>query len=365
MTRKKNKTKKKIRKIIFKNHQSPGDILMLTAAVRDLKLSHPNILIDVKTSAGEIWENNPYLTPLDEKDLSVEIIKADYPLIHNSNEGQYHFIHGFRKDIQNKLNLRIKPTKFKGDIHISDKEKKWYSQVEEMGVKEKFWIVNSGIKYDFTAKAWSPKFYQEVVDHFKNKITFVQIGQKEHWHPPLNNVINLIGKTDLRQLIRLVYHSVGVLCPVTLLMHLAAAVESKHGLLNRPCVCIAGSREPQQWESYGHHRYLSNNGSLPCADNGGCWVSRCSKVGDGDDKDNDDKLCLNPIEIDFDFKGKKLKIAKCMYMIKPRDVIRAIEMYYEGGVLEYNKDKEISTFNKKTNKLIIPDKKDYINEYKL
>ena len=41
-------------------------------------------------------------------------------------------------------------------------------------------------------------------------------------------------------------------------------------------------------------------------------------------------------EIDFDFKGNKMKIPKCLHMIKPQDVVRAIEMYYEGGVLEYN-----------------------------
>jgi len=41
--------------------------MMLTAAVRDLKLSFPNFEIDVRTSCSEIWENNPYLTPLDEK----------------------------------------------------------------------------------------------------------------------------------------------------------------------------------------------------------------------------------------------------------------------------------------------------------
>ena len=54
-------------KVIFRNFLSPGDIMMLTAAVRDLKLSFPNFEIDVRTSCSEIWENNPYLTPLDEK----------------------------------------------------------------------------------------------------------------------------------------------------------------------------------------------------------------------------------------------------------------------------------------------------------
>jgi ADP-heptose:LPS heptosyltransferase len=320
------------RKIILKNHQSPGDILMLTAAVRDLKLSHPNIQVDVRTSASEIWENNPYLTKLDEKNKNVKTYKVDYPLIHTSNQGQHHFIHGFRYDIEKKLNLKIKPTLLKGDIHISEQEKSWISQIEETGVKKDFWIIMAGGKYDFTAKWWNPKYYQEVVDHFRNKIIFVQCGEEKHWHPKLYNTINLIGKTDFRQFIRLIYHSIGVVCPVTVAMHLAAAVETrKRPPINRACVVIAGGREPPQWEAYPHHRFLAINGSMDCCDDGGCWKSRCQKVGDGDKKDEQD-MCIYPIKIDDD-----LLIPKCMNMIKPKDVIRAIEWYYEGGVIEYNK----------------------------
>lgn len=746
-----------MRKVIFKNFQSPGDILMLSAAIRDLKLSHPDILVDVRTSAPEIWENNPYLTSLKENDKNVEIYDVSYPLIHTSNTGQYHFIHGFRKNIENKLNLFIEPTVFKGDIHISSKEKSWISQIEEKGIRNNFWIIVAGGKFDFTCVAkgqrvqtirgykrieditsqdkiltewgfkkcdgskfmgvkkclniktrfsdiettlnhkfkkintngeikwiradnlkngdyilgkrgnakslkiniddtdkwfsigrlwgdgyihkgacywifseddeyakqrvkkwldrkkinysikerhpsikdrvkrikidyrisaknlfnedelpifkkkgkwrqngfpekyfclsyndlkalieglfsadgtisnghngkdrggisyttiykkfgkdiqrilwqvgitstiksfdfksiwgkncsgvtiniigtksrnnfkeigfyekhkndrmnalnnsttistndnfhgipfiknivnnfktkndisntlekksyriksdfkkaniirdsmlnkiptlfniknktnilqnyidndwyfdqvikisetenkevydiinsetesyvvegivshnckwWSPDYYQKVVDHFKNKITFVQVGHKDHWHPKLDGVVNLIGKTDLRQLIRLIYHSSGVICPVTFAMHAAAAIPMKKNTpKNRPCVVIAGGREPSQWEKYPHHRFLETNGAIDCCDNGGCWKSRCQKVNDGDEKD-DNNLCLYPVKIS----NQNISIPKCMNMIKPKDVIRSIEMYYEGGLLEYDK----------------------------
>jgi len=335
--KRKQKKKREIkRKVIFENSQSPGDILMLTAAVRDLALSHKEILIDVRTSAGEIWENNPYISKLDKNDPGVKSYKVDYPLIHESNEGQHHFIHGFRKDLEKKLEIEIKATKFKGDIHISDEEKSWISQVEEMGMKNDFWIIVAGGKTDFTAKLNDPSVSQEVVDHFKGKISFVQCGSDEsgHWHTPLKNVTNLIGKTDLRQFIRLVYHSVGVLCPVTFAMHAAAAIEMKRTPpINRPCVVVAGGREPMQWEAYPNHRFLSVNGALDCCDNGGCWKSRCQLVGDGDSKDVKD-LCKYPIQINDDF-----RIPKCMDMIKANDIIRAIETYYEGGVLQYNKQR--------------------------
>jgi ADP-heptose:LPS heptosyltransferase len=148
----------------------------------------------------------------------------------------------------------------------------------------------------------------------------------------LKGVVNLIGKTNLRQLIRLVYHSVGILTGVSLPMHLAAAVESKNGLLNRPCVVIAGGREPVQWEAYPHHRFLAVNGAMLCCDNGGCWKSRCQLVGDGDKKDTED-TCLNPVDIRT---NPAMRIPKCMDMIKSEDVIRAIQQYYTGGVLKYN-----------------------------
>ena len=67
-------------------------------------------------------------------------------------------------------------SQFKGDIHISEEEKKWMSQLEEQGVKEKFWIIMAGGKYDFTAKWNNPKTYQEVVDHFKGKIKFGKVN---------------------------------------------------------------------------------------------------------------------------------------------------------------------------------------------
>lgn len=324
------------KKIILKSFLSPGDIVMLTAAVRDLKKAHGDrFLVDVRTSCGQIWENNPYLTELDEKDADVETIEAEYPLIHRSNTSPYHFIHGYRMFLEDKLDIKIPATDFKGDIHLSDEEKSWISQIEEMGIKDDFWIINAGGKLDFTAKIPDPKKMQRVVDAFKGRISFVQIGSGEHFHVPLKGVINLIDKTDIRQLIRLVFHSCGILCPVTFVMHLAAAVEMKRTPpKTRPCVVIAGGREPaSHWECYPHHQYLHS--MTPCSDFGGCWKSRCSLISDGDSK-NDDP-CILPIDTGDIYKVGKYDInfreAKCINMITAERIISAIELYYEGGTL--------------------------------
>ncbi len=324
----------KCRKVILKNYLSPGDIIMMTAAIRDLKIAHQDIFVDVRTSHKSIWDNNPYITSLDENDNDVEVYKVDYPLIHRSNRSPWHFIHGFRKDIENKLKLSIEPTSFWGDIHLSEEEKEMISPVEPYGVTRDYWIMVAGGKYDFTAKWWNPDYFQEVVNHFEGRIIFVQTGHKNHWHPTLEGVVNMVGKTSIREYIRLMYHSVGVISPVTLAMHLAAAVEvKKNGIQDRPCVVISGGREPTQWEAYPNHRFLSTTGCLSCCKNGGCWKSRCQRVGDKNPKD-EKSLCVKPVRVKND-----LYIPKCMDMIKPFDVIRGVELYYEGDLLTYSSSK--------------------------
>ncbi|MGO8699964.1 MAG: glycosyltransferase family 9 protein [Limisphaerales bacterium] len=316
------------KKLILKNFLSPGDIVMLTAAVRDLHKCHPNQFVtDVRTSCPPLWDNNPYITPLDEKDPEVRALKCEYPMIHRSNSLPVHFLHGFVEFLNAQLKLQIRLSAFRGDIHISPREKSWFSQVREIAGEDiPFWIIVAGGKSDFTIKWWDPRRFQEVVNYFRGKILFVQVGAKEHHHPALHGVLDLRGKTDPRQLVRLMYHAQGVLCPVTFAMHLAAAVEVKGGVpKNRPCVVVAGGREPSQWEAYPHHQYIHTNGALPCCDNGGCWKSRTVKLGDGDSKDKPENLCV-------DVAGA---LPRCMDMITAQDVCRRIKLYFDGGVLQF------------------------------
>jgi ADP-heptose:LPS heptosyltransferase len=311
------------RKLILRNWLSPGDIITLTAAVRDLHLTHPGRFVtDVRTPCPALWEHNPYITQLNEKDPEVTAIQCEYPLINQSNQLPYHMIHGFRLFLQEELGVPIEPHAFKGDIHLSDEEKGWMSQVEEIeGFGARFWIIVSGGKSDFTAKWWDPDRAQQVVDHFAGRIRFVQCGEDGHHHSKLRNVIDFVGKTDLRQLVRLMYHADGVICPVTMLMHLAAAVETKpERPANRPCVVIAGGREPSHWEAYPHHQFLHTMGALPCCQHGGCWRSRVEPLGDGDEKDG--SLCERPVTLPG---GRKLP--QCLDMITAADVIRAVEQY--------------------------------------
>lgn len=323
------------RKVLLRNFQSPGDVVMLTAAVRDLHRTHPGrFLTDVRTTGAPLWVNNPYITPLSENDPEVQQIDCHYPLINSCNEGTYHFIHGFIQYLGAELGVWIQPTQFKGDIHLAPAEKAWMSQVRELTREEiPFWIIVAGGKRDYTIKWWDAARWQQVVDHFQGKILFVQVGEGGHVHPSLRGVLDLRGRTDLRQLVRLVYHAQGVVCPVTLLMHLAAAVEVKGGRpRNRPCVVVGAGREPVHWEAYPHHQFIHTNGALVCCEQGGCWKSRTVPLGDGDEKDR--SLCIDVLPADPG-RARSGPLARCMDMITGAEVARRIDLYFQGGALDY------------------------------
>ena len=305
-------------KWIFENWLSPGDIVVLTAAIRDLHRTYPGRFItDVRTSCPPLWEHNPYLTPLSDKDPDVRSMVCHYPLIHQSNERPYHFIHGFIEHLNERLGLTVKPTEFRGDIHLSQPERERPSLVEELtGSSDPYWIITAGGKYDYTIKWWHRRRWQEVVDQLQGKVRFVQVGERGHYHPPLKGVLDLRGKTNLRELVRLVYRADGVVSPVTFLMHLAAAVplppERKR---LRRCVVVAGGREPAHWEQYPGHHFLHTIGQLDCCATGGCWRARTVPLGDGSPLDSPESICT-----DVTAGG----MPRCMEMIEAKQVVTLI-----------------------------------------
>ncbi len=308
------------RKLILKNHLSPGDVLCMTAAMRSLHQQYPGkYLTAVDTSAPAIFEHSPDVVPLDEaKAAGFEEVVTEYPLVHRSNQDPHNVLHGYCDFLQRRLGIPLPLMGNRPVIWLSPEERAWQNQVhQETGKDRKFWLINAGSKQDFTAKQYHA--YEEVVDRLQGRVLFVQVGSAEHLHKPLEGVIDFIGKTDMRQLIRLVYHAQGVVCGVTFLMHLAAAFE-------KPAVVIAGGREPRSWNTFPRQVLLSTVGMLPCCKDGGCWRSRVVKLGDGSEQDG--SLCDNPMPT-------TPAAGKCMGLISPESVADAVMGYYAGGVLTH------------------------------
>jgi len=301
------------KKLIFRSGLSPGDILMLTIAVRDLHVAYPGEYItDVRTPCPEIWENNPYITPLDEeKDKDVVVIEMMYPSIHRSGWRGHHFSEGYRRFLEKVLDRDIPAGDMIPDIHLSEDETKWANQVAtKYNYAGKFWLIDAGHKRDYPLKGYPPEKWQRAVNLLSNHIQLVQIGhpgtkEEPHDHPELEGVWSLVGETDLRQLIRLFYWAEGIISCVSLPMVLAAA-------FRKPAVVLAGAREGSRWQMYPGHRFLYTNGAVPCATWDGCWHNTYEE-------------CPN----------RAGGIPKCFHLIRPEDIVNSVQMYYEGGVLSH------------------------------
>jgi len=288
---------------------SPGDIMTLTAAVESLHTTYPGeYLTDIRTPCGAIWENNPHITAI--PDDQGRRIEMEYPQINRSNSEAIPFIGAYTAFLAEQIGRPLKLTTNRPHLYLSELEKSWLNQVTEFAEKPiPFWLVNAGVKRDFTAKQWPVEHYQEVIDRTRGQIQWVQIGEKSHDHPDLTGVIDFRGKTDTRQLIRLAYHSQGGLGPVTFLQHIMAAWE-------RPYICLLGGREPVPWVTYPRQHTLSMVGMLPCCKSGACWKSRVVPLRDGSDKDN--SLCELPVL------GINKPVGKCMAAITPNEVLAVL-----------------------------------------
>ena len=315
------------KRIVLSHKRAPGDTLVLTALVRDIALAHPGeFAIDVDTSAMDFWRHNPHLTSLRSsgRKKDVDYFKISYGKgIREQNSETIHFLSYFYRSFNEKYGTSIEPQFPYPDVHLSEEE------ATVPLVSGRYWVVLSGGKSDFSAKVWEADSFQSVADELRNNgLGVVQVGgsDKGHWHPPINGALNLVGRTNLRDLIRLVQHSEGVICGITMPMHLAAA-------LQKPCVVVSGGREAWWWEAYVNendgfgkkasgtlqmpHKFLHTIGKLDCCRYHGCWKNKVVPLG------KDKSICYYPVE------KPKQTIPKCMDMIKVDHVVRSVMDYYE------------------------------------
>ena len=289
-----------IRKLILRHSLDIGDTLMMTIAVRDLHLAYPNeYQTDTRTRWPDIWLNNPYITKI--ADGQGEILDIGYPLIQNS--GSLSFSDAFRLDLASQLNIEIPWTSMNPDLHLTNEEKLENIVEKEFNYPGKYWVINAGYKGDAILKYYP--FWREVANLLKNKIQLVQIGAGTAENDELENVYSLVGKTNVRDMFKIIYRSEGTIGPLSMQFIVGAA-------FGKPSVVVAGGKEPPRWQMYNNHRYLTVCGCLHCAPNNGCWTAKYQ-----------------------DCKNRVGGIPRCYAMIRPEDVARAVMLYYEGGLLSH------------------------------
>lgn len=244
-----------------------GDVVVLTAAVRDLGAANPDVHIEVDTPFPVVFWNHPAVARHRDPDAElVEITEEDYrEMVGQSRTGQpRHFIHAFHDVLTRKTGLPCPPGAPKPAL---------LSGCTGRPVNRPYWLLLAGGKSDMPVKIWDFDRYQQLVNELKTHgVLVVQTGRKEDTHQPLQNTVNMIGVGGTREYFRQVQHCRGVICGLTSGVHLAAA-------FNKPCVVLAGGREDKHWSHYPGHTYLHSLGQLDCCKTGGCWKKTLPECG--------------------------------------------------------------------------------------
>lgn len=307
-----------MKKIKLICNQQIGDCMKTTTVAKFFKEQYPEFEIQPIMSHPSVYDNNPnvidnraipkILNAADQKEVqALKVIcrqddengKVDNPFsIHKLRENDASFLQGIVGYINAKYGFNLQITQEEPDFYLSEEEKKPFEELPD-----KYFVVNAGVEKKNTRKMYPEKYWKEIFRALPN-IMFVQNGLTKDKHlafPELKNVINGLDRYNVRQTMRMIYHSQGVITPISWNMHCAAGFHT-------PCIALAGGGEDVSWENYNYDgfNYLHTIGSFSCCQSGGCW------------KD----ICINT---------EKDGTQKCMELIKPEIVIELIKKYANAG----------------------------------
>lgn len=249
------------KRILFTTHNHIGDSLISTATVKDFMEQYgDDFSCNVNMVGMGWWENNPYLDRSINEKNAQHIIKLEYDRSQRRAESG-NCISGWAKRLSEYLYIKVTVNQ-KTPILFFTKDELERPPV----IDEKYMIIDAGFQTCSTVKNWGHYNYQAVVDELRDDIRFVQVGGKEERcrHSVLNGVINMIGKTSLRDMALLMFHSEGCITPVSMPVHLA-------GALGKPSFVISGGREKPELTKYPDGHYFSTIGKFSCCSSYGCF----------------------------------------------------------------------------------------------
>ena len=338
-----------MKSILIRHHgpNSLGDVMLMTALVRDIHKAYPGqYRISVSSNYKNIWWHNPYIVPLQDNPVAERVAVHWAPSIRThgyidwpAGRTPRHILAWYHHTFFEKTGVSVPVTLPRPDLHTTEAEAKPL-------ISGRYWVIVAGGKSDATVKHWHNHRAQEVVDALRDYgISFVQVGALDSldMHKPLGGVLNLLGKTpNERDLWNVIRYADGVVCGVTGPMHAAAAFE-------KPCVVYAGGREDPWFEAYVNdygafgpgaepvrvpHRFLHTIGRLPCCNEYGCWATRTVPIRDQLDPKVKTKIgykmCLYPIVSET-----RDPVPACQDLITSEQVVAAVLSYYEDGTLQH------------------------------
>lgn len=281
-----------------------GDTVAVTPLIRDLYAQYPDIRISVDGSASEdlfrydyrVSRTRPAAAKLLELDLKETVDRSN-------TDGAARYLYALTESFERATGLRIERGPAKPSLVLGPHE-------ETPPYDEPYRVVASGAKVDMPVKQWGHSNHRKVVEAVGGK--WVQLGQFfdgrfSHQQCAIPGAVNLLGKTSIREMVRIIAHAKAVLCHVSLSMLIAAAFDV-------PCVVPAGGRENPWLHADSGVDYIDTIGKLSCCVARGCGT--CSAfTGHTETGFPDGWFCKDPVTL-----ACGSHVGRCMTLITPEDV---------------------------------------------
>jgi ADP-heptose:LPS heptosyltransferase len=225
---------------------SLGDNLLLTTLATELnRRGYKNVWI--KSDREELFANNPYIklvVPLSTTFstllmtvLRIRLVHPTYTVYECTTDKdtipEKHIILKMADCVGLKGEITVQPYLF-----LTDEELKFGAYAKKQVV---ITTSNSSAGVYMRNKEWYANRYQQIADDLSKEFLIIQLGSKGD--TPLNNALDLRGKTTLRESASILRNSTLLISHVGFMMHLARAVEC-------PSVIIYGGRERPDQSGY-------------------------------------------------------------------------------------------------------------------
>lgn len=282
-------------KVLLTTNNHLGDVVIMTAVIENLKLAMPSneFALDANEKYLEVFDGNPNISRFarNEADCCFECVYAPFSQ-RSANGGNC--IEAFTKNAFSYFGI---------NAQIVQRTAKFYFNIEQNQFGD-YCIINANCQKCSETKGYP--FYQEIVDACPN-MQFVQIGGNEERDITTNlkNVVDLRGKTSVRQLVSLVANAKYIVSPPSAVVHIASAFP------NVKAIVLSGAREPARLTAYPNTTHIVAN----CIDGYnaafGCMKFFMRKI--------DSRTCERCVALN----GRSYPA--CMCLIKPCEVAELIK----------------------------------------
>ena len=326
-----------------------GDMICFSPFLKDYKETYPdeNLYINVQIPMlADLFQYNEYVKLYDERihydkiydynlfTIDKSELAKQYSKLIRLNQGSIQHKHYVYMNVLYRLNVEHKT--FYPIIQFDT------NKLVKIESNKPICIVNPNPNFfGFDSRFWGIKNYQYVIDSLKDKINFIAIGNNNYNASivpiKLNNLfLDLVNKTNISQMLNLIYQADFVLTHESGIYHAACIPTNKY----KHVIVPVGMR----------HTFKSNNWSSPNTDIH--WLTpETTEIYYKQCFNDNEHMCIcgcvfnelhyGPVHHEENNSNCKLPIfydgeilSQCLYNIKPETVINLIE-----NILEHKNDK--------------------------